>query len=299
MKGQGMDDELDMAIVMAEVEPINWLKQFLSVMFWTVGILLVLLLVDMLETMFGMNLLTADFYFYVIILAGAWFFVQNTSYRKKYFNELLMHDFGFSIVEPKEAKKNIDKILGVPDDARAEKIWRCQFDNRETYFGYFWWSRGSGKSRRTYHRTYVMQLIDKQFDPVILFPHTSDWNWPGEDVQLESNEFNRKFIVKTGGNTKNAFYTLNPRIMQRIMEEYEQHKFNFLQIHDNLVITGYDEMEAGLGVGVRFSDPVITFAEYNNIKQKILRKLDLTANIADVLLRETVDMDGIRSQAEE
>jgi len=300
LNGRGTDDELDMAIVLAEVQPVNWTLELVKMTGWMVLLLGLVLIFDILETIFGFNIIQGDWYLFVILLGLFLFYTQNVNYRKKYFDDLLKHDFAWEELTANQAKDYLHKIKGVPDDAQTRRVLKCQFDGRETYFGYFSWERGSGKSRRIYHRTFVMQLVRKSFDPILVQPHTAEnWLFTGEDVQLESNEFNDKFVVKTGGNPKNAFYTLNPRVMEIILQEYEKYNFNFLQVNENMVVIGYDEREAGLGLSARFSLPVITFVEYNLIKQKILRKLDVAANVADGLLREVVDEAEVRSVAEQ
>lgn len=294
LKGRGTDDELDLAIVMEEVKPVNWWWVGVKYLLVTVVILLIMLVVN-----FTLHIVPDQFFFMVPAGAIILFFSMNAGYRQEYLEKLINHDFGFVEMTGHEAKQYLDMILGVPKDAKARMIKKCQFDGRESYYGFFEWERGSGKSKQTFYRTYVLQVMDKNFDPILIQPHSVvGLDLFGEDVELESNEFNQQFVVKTGGEPKNAFYTLNPRVMELILKEYDDYNFNFLQVHDNVVVLGYDERMGGIRLGSKFNLPVIEFDEFLIIKKKILQKFDVLSNISDGLLREIIDEEGIRSQAE-
>lgn len=235
----------------------------------------------------------------------AWLFAQ----KSKYFYKVISLDFDARILERHELKtlfsrlKNeLGSIYLKTTKGGFNKGLKFIYDDRPTYFLNYSYSIGSGKNRTTYTHTLIIQ------EHKLNFPNAFCYNkktvipigFFKEDVRLEGNEFNKEYkvYVSDAGKKVDAFYVLNPRLMAKLLEPEVKKYLKVFESMSHMLIIGTTQCSAGR-IGIRTSDPIITYDEYKSVKDEMLKLLDLATDITDVLMREMVDQGDQRSIAKE
>ena len=187
------------------------------------------------------------------------------------------------------------QLLKYPS-AEIEELFSLEYDKRETFFGQYQYTVGSGKSRRVYRYFFVMQRTNNLFPGVHCIRPLVDRNLWKKEIDLESVDFEKHYNVYTE-NPTDAFYVLNPRVMSVLLEE-EVLKYicSFETVGEYLFMTFLDRE---INTGIRFNkdEPIIKYKDYINLKRDILCRLDLATNINDTISREIIDSGEKRSEA--
>jgi len=136
--------------------------------------------------------------------------------------------------------------------------------------------------------------MKKSFPEVLCVRNGKDHRYKKKEVSLEAVDFNKNYYVYTD-NPSDAFYVLNPRLMDSMLKKelldyviaIETFGDNLLVVFNNVDIIG----------GIKFGGPIIKFKEYIKRKREILKRLDLSTDLNDVISREIVDENSKRSVA--
>ena len=233
-----------------------------------------------------------------------WLFAQ----KKKYFFKVLSLDFEAKVLKRKELgdllKKLKDELGSIYLKTTRGGFYqglRMIYDNRPTYYLDYTYSIGSGKNRVTYHHTLVIQEHKHTFPNAFCYDNTTriPISLFKENVKLEGTDFNKEYKVYVADDNKkvDAFYVLNPRVMAKMLEPEVKKYLRAFETVGSMLIVGM--INCPIGMSVRSRPPIVTYDEYRNAKDEILKRLDIATDVTDVLMREIVDKGEKRSIAKE
>lgn len=228
--------------------------------------------------------------------------------KEKYLYKILSLDFDAKVIEEPELnalhKKLRDEMGSIylkTTHGSFMKGLRLLYDKRPTYFLDHSYSIGSGKHKTTIVHTLIIQEYEHNFpnafcyDVYTRMPSISLKN----EVQLEGVDFNKAYKVYVPDDKKkvDAFYVLNPRVMSGMLEPKVRNSLKIFETTGNTLIVGTHACVMAMTLNTK--PPIISYAQYKNIKAGITARLDLATDIADVLTREIVDKGDQRSIAKE
>ena len=228
--------------------------------------------------------------------------------KRKYFLKVLSLDFEAKLLNQKELggllkklKDEFGSIYMKTTKGGFYQGFQMTYDNRPTYFLDYTYSIGSGKHRVTYHHTLVIQEHKHTFPNAFCFDNTTriPISFFKQNVQLEGTDFNKEYKVYVADNDKkvDAFYVLNPRVMAKMLEPEVKKYLKVFETVGNMLIVGM--INCPIALSVRSKPPIVTYNEYRNTKDEILKRLDIATDVTDVLMREIVDKGDSRSIAKE
>ncbi len=297
-----LDDEVDIGFVVANAK-IHTGPLEPKLTLGLLSILALVLFIVWIAIMFQFSIDEDAFQIGILpffIPATYWGYVHQQ--RTKFFLRVLQFDFDAE--EIKHANQLIPKwenlgsqLVRKRNKVRLSPFFKLKYDGRETYFGTYSYVVSSGKHEQTIHKSIYVQQMKKAFPDVHCLQDSSVFGFfKGQDIELESPRFNKRFVVRAG-HPKEAFLVLNPRLMDAILRR-DPNKFvnSFETVDDLLVIeTDFHPIEPG----GRLTGPILTFKEYKKAKKDIITSLDLITDFNDILHREIVDKGDQRSIAKE
>lgn len=226
------------------------------------------------------------------------YFASLSHQFQKYCWKVIEHDFGAkSEVDPgamiRQWKTSGAEFLGI-SNATIEKLFKLQYDNRETYFGsYVYWVQ-SGKHRRKVEKFVIVQRTKRPYPHARCVRPAEDKSFLRKKVQLEGVDFNAKYNVYSE-KPVDAFYVFNPRVMMALLDTEILKTVKMFETAGEWITVVFEQV--GMSTGIRFGGPVIRYDDYHKVKHNLLRHLDLASDINDVLSREIVDDGSKRSEA--
>jgi hypothetical protein len=215
---------------------------------------------------------------------------------KKITLSLLSDDFNamdFSTDIFQEIKSDLFRHKG----SKFLNLIKCGYDNRDTYFGDFLYVVDqSGKSQESHDYFVIIQKIKKIFPDIHCFRKML--LLPAAIVNSLSNvtlegDFNKEFKVYSK-DPKDAFYVLNPRLMDGLCSREVFQDIRVFETTGNYIVIAFKKLKLSK---ISFSEPIIQFGNYMDVKSKILKYLDIVNDLSDIISREIVDSGEKRSEA--
>lgn len=324
MKNLAPDDELDLAIILAQTNPEpQWVKTFYKIQkiaFIIIGIVFVLsfllpniigLILQLIPNInqfyvnfvpllaFPLIIPIAPFAFPLAFASIIIYLLYGLKRQQQIFSIIAL-DFNGKIIEKPSENNHIAKISKnsyfLPNNTFFTHVIQTKYDEKTTIFGEYQWSEGAGDNKTTYLRSFIIQeLVDKNFANTIIIPHAEISilsNFAGQDIQLESEDFNKIFAVKSTGKPKSAFYTLNPRVMSQILDEYKNNQFCGLIIEKDYLFISYNSKTDT--INTIFNQDNLTPSAYKTIKNTIITELNSCSKISDTLLKNSISTPEIQ-----
>ena len=296
------DDEIDLAFALQNAKlktgPFSGSKTMLLIL--VVGILI---LVGV-KYLFGLTEGIVQAIVIIVVVAEIAYIAFIGAQKSKIFFKILASDFNGKELTKNELGEFVKKLNNngasylKRSNGRFHTIFQTEYDKRPTSFGDFTYTIGSGKNRQSYTYLFIIQKTHKQFPPVQCYKnslhHTSFIH--GKDIDLESTEFNKLYKINSTVKESDAFYVLNPRVMSALIEKDKIDELVLFETIGDEIMLGFKKMGTA-GSALRFKPPIIQYNEYKNIKDHLIRCLDIATDLNDVLCREIVDDGQARSVA--
>lgn len=291
-----LDDEVDLANVLVNAE-IDYFP-FSSWKTMVVIVLLIAVVIYFLNTSYK-GVLSGDS-IEDLIQIGFLVVVGYLGYLagqfRKYTGKVIRLDFDAKPAKMLQSwKVNGSKLLNYPA-AQIINLFEMEYDKRQTFYGEYQYTVGSGKHRRTYSYAFIAQKAHKKLPLVHCFSPSLDRSFFKKEVKLEGNELNKKYNIYAK-NPTDAFYVLNPRVMNALLEGEVLKALKSFETVGDFIIMSFANLT--LHTGIRFKGPIIRFKDYNGIKTKMLHHLDLASDLNDILSRLIVDSGEGRTVAKE
>jgi len=194
-----------------------------------------------------------------------------------------------------EWKQGGSKLLDYPE-ANITSLFEMVYDGRQTFYGEYHYTVGSGKHRHTYFYSFIAQKAHKELPLVHLFAPQMDRSFLKKEVQLEGKEFNKAYNIYAK-NPRDAFYVFNPRLMTALLKLEVVKELKSFETVGNYIIMSFTNLN--LSTPTRYKKPYVRFADYESLKSKMLHRLDLASDINDTLSRLIVDDGDNRSVAKQ
>lgn len=292
-----LDDEVDLAYALKDAK-----IKYLPFSSWIVGLAVVALVIVV------FFFLLQDQYrdlgeiigngIHVIVAVVVVYFAFLISQFRGYVGKIIQNDF-HAIKTPGRKqlfsnwKKLGSSLLRYPS-ATITNLFEMEYDGRQTYYGEYQYTTGSGKNRTTHHYSFIAQKAHKELPLVHCFRPWMDRSFLRKEVQLEGVDFNKKYNIYADKPT-DAFYVFNPRVMHAMLEEEIVKDMKSFETVGDFIIMSFTALP--LHTGVRLKPPIVRFKDYQNVKTKMLHRLDLASDINDTLSRQIVDSGEKRSVA--
>ncbi len=296
-KGKGyLDDEVDLANVLVNAE-IDYFP-FSSWKTTAVIVLLVAVVIYFLATSYE-GLLNGDSVGNLVqigFVVTVGYFAYLAGQFRKYTNKVINLDFNAKSAGMQQAwKVNGSKILNYPS-ARVTNLFQMKYDKRQTFYGEYQYTTGSGKHKTTHFYSFIAQKAHKEMPLVHCFKPGADRSFFKKEVRLEGNEFNKKYNIYAK-NPTDAFYVFNPRVMSALLEKEVVKDLKSFETVGDFIVMSFTKLT--LHTGVRFKGPIIRFKDYMSLKTKMLHRLDLASDLNDTLSRLIVDSGEARTVAKQ
>lgn len=221
---------------------------------------------------------------------------------KKFFYKVVKTDFDAEEID-KQKFKNFKIVLNSSHDSSKsvfKNLLNLTYDDRETYFGDFFYSLAKGGDSVKYTYTVIIQKLKKSFPNVVCTRFGSDKYLinpfpivPEKEYRSLEGGFNKKFAVWSK-DPKDAFYVLNPRVMNKMVQEGVYNKMRIFEVYEDYLFIAFDEIKI---IENFFSNHVYQYNNYQETKNKLLKFLDITSDLNDILSRQIVDNGEKRSIA--
>ncbi len=290
------DDEIDLGYALTDAESIY--NPSSSLLTTIVIFIFSLVLAYLAYVRSGENIKSGEEYIQILSTVLA-FLTPNALYFKylkgklgKIYYSILKNDFQAQYIQ-KKYFVNLESTLFQHMNSKFHNLLACSYDKRNTFFGNFHYVIA-----KNYEHDFfvVIQELKKPFPNIHCFRKMKmlpiNIAHGLNKVTLEG-KFNEEFSVYTQ-NPTDAFYVLNPRIMDKLLQREVFQDIKIFEVIGNYLLVSFKEQKL---YKIRLKPPIVKFEDYIVGKKKVLEFMDIVSDLSDVISRQIIDDGSNRNVA--